>query len=54
MKEKKQHSKRKLGVIAFLLLLGIIFYISMRGSYLEYKELGDNFKEFYSGFTMDL
>ena len=42
MKEKK-HSKRRIGVILFVILLGIIFYISMRGSYLEYKELGENF-----------
>lgn len=42
MKEKK-HSKRKLGVVLFVLLLCIIFYISMRGSFLEYKELGNNF-----------
>ena len=42
MKER-EHSKRKIGVILFVLLLGIIFYISMRGSYLEYKELGENF-----------
>ena len=42
MKEKK-HSKRKIGVVLFVLLLSIVFYISMRGSYLEYKELGENF-----------
>lgn len=47
MKEKK-HNKRKIGVVVFILLLMIIFYISMRGSFLEYKELGENFVSVFS------
>ena len=42
MKERK-HNKRKIWVVLFILLLIITLYINMRGSYLEYKELGENF-----------
>ena len=47
MKQNK-HTKRKIGVILFLLLLMMIAYVSMRGSYLEYKELGENFVTVFS------
>lgn len=49
--KKKIYSKRKIGVILFVLLLIIVLYISMRGSFLEYKELGDRY---ISVFTTNL
>ena len=44
--EKKQNKKMKTRVILVLLfiaLFSVISYISLRGSYLEYKELGENY-----------
>ena len=34
---------RKILVIVFMIILAISMYIATKGSYLEYKELGDNF-----------
>ena len=50
MKQNKQ-VKRKIGVIVFLVIIFITTYINMRGSFLEYKELGENF---LSVFTTNL
>ena len=43
----KKNKKRIILVVAFIVLFAIISYISLRGSYLEYKELGDNFVEVF-------
>lgn len=44
MRNKKKKSKtRMLLVIAFLAIFAIISYIGLRGSYLEYKELGEQY-----------
>ena len=52
--EKKQNKKMKTRVILVLLfiaLFSVISYISLRGSYLEYKELGENYTEvFFTNF----
>ena len=48
--EKKQNKKMKTRVILVLLfiaLFSVISYISFRGSYLEYKELGENYTEVF-------
>lgn len=48
--EKKQNKKIKTRVILVLLfiaLFSVISYISLRGSYLEYKELGENYTEVF-------
>lgn len=48
--EKKQNKKMKTRVILVLLfiaLFSVISYISLRGSYLEYKELGKNYTEVF-------
>ena len=43
-KTKKKHSKlRRVLVIAFLVLFALVMYIYLRGSYLEYQELGENY-----------
>ncbi len=43
MEKKKILTLRRLIVIVFLLVFALIFYINFRGSYLEYKELGENY-----------
>ena len=43
MDKKKSIKIRRILVIAFLVLFSIIFYINFRGSYLQYKELGENY-----------
>ena len=48
--EKKQNKKMKTRVILVLLfiaLFSVISYISLSGSYLEYKELGENYTEVF-------
>ncbi len=40
---KKKHNIRTIIVIAFIAILAISIYINIRGSYLEYKELGSNY-----------
>lgn len=40
---KKEKSIRKIIVIAFLAILGLATYVTLRGSYLEYKELGERY-----------
>lgn len=47
---KKNKSKNKLRmilVIVFILIFLCISYISLRGSYLEYKELGENYEDVF-------
>ena len=50
---KKKNSKlRMILVLIFIALFALITYISLRGSYLEYKELGENFVEvFFTNLT---
>ena len=43
MEKKKQLNIRRIIVIIFLIAFSMVTYISFRGSYLEYKELGENF-----------
>ena len=50
-KKKKKRIRRSL-VLLFLAVFTIIMYISLRGSYLEFKELGENFiPVFYTNLT---
>ena len=44
---KNKNKIRMLLVIGFILLFSIFNYFSLRGNYLEYKELGDNFIEVF-------
>ena len=44
----KKVNTRRIAVILFLILFGISTYINLRGSYLEYKELGENFISIFS------
>lgn len=46
-KQKSKNKIRMILVIAFILLFLVISYISLRGSYLEYKELGENYEEVF-------
>ena len=52
-KPQKKHGKlRMMLVLLFLAVFAVIMYISLRGSYLEYKELGENFiPVFYTNLT---
>ena len=43
MEKKKSLTIRRIIVIVFLAIFALIAFINFRGSYLEYKELGDNF-----------
>ena len=43
MEKKKFLTIRRIAVIIFLIVFSLIAYINFRGSYLEYKELGENF-----------
>ena len=43
MEKKKILTLRRILVTIFLIASAIIAYISFRGSYLEYKELGENY-----------
>lgn len=48
IKSRKDKSKvRMLLVILFILLFSIVSYVSLRGSYLEFKELGQNYVEIF-------
>lgn len=55
-KTKKQQNNKKIRriiVIAFLILFAILSYIIMRGSYLEYKELGQDYvQEFLTNYKV--
>ena len=42
-KTKNKSKTRMILVLLFIILFAIISYISLRGSYLEYKEFGDNY-----------
>lgn len=44
---KKNSKLRMILVLIFIALFALITYISLRGSYLEYKELGENFVEVF-------
>jgi len=44
-KEKKNRKIRRIIVLAFLTIFLILTYISLRGTYLEFLELGDNYTE---------
>lgn len=47
--DTKKSKSRMLMVIAFIILFSIISYVFLRGSYLEYKELGENYvQEFFT------
>ena len=50
---QKKHGKlRMMLVLLFIAVFAVIMYISLRGSYLEYKELGENFiPVFYTNLT---
>ena len=41
--KNKKSKTRMMLVILFLIIFGIISYIQLRGSYLEYKELGEKY-----------
>ncbi len=43
MKKNKIFTIRRMMVVIFLILFFILTYINFRGSYLEYKELGENY-----------
>ena len=43
MEKKKVLTLRRILVTAFLIICVIVAYINFRGSYLEYKELGENY-----------
>ena len=43
MEKRKILTLRRIAVTIFLIISAIIAYISFRGSYLEYKELGENY-----------
>ncbi len=45
--QKKKNKTRMILVILFLIIFAIGNYISLRGSYLEYKELGENYINIY-------
>ena len=47
VKETVKTNTRRIAVILFLLIFIVISYINLRGSYLEYKELGENFINVY-------
>ncbi len=50
---KKKHGKVRMSlVLLFLAVFAIVMYISLRGSYLEFQELGENFiPVFYTNLT---
>ena len=51
-KKKKNSKTRMILVIIFLLLFAIVSYVELRGSYLEYLELGENYTNiFYTNLT---
>ena len=43
MEKKKILTLRRILVTIFLIFFAIMTYINFRGSYLEYKELGENY-----------
>ena len=50
--KKKKNKSRMLIVIAFLLLFAAVSYVQLRGSYLEYLELGQEYVQiFYTNLT---
>ena len=51
-KKKKNSKVRMILVIVFLLLFAMVSYVQLRGSYLEYLELGENYTSiFYTNLT---
>ena len=47
MKKKKNSKTRMLLVILFLLIFAVISYVQLRGSYLEYLELGESYTNIF-------
>ena len=48
-KTKIKSKSRMLLVLAFIIIFAIISYVFLRGSYLEYKELGESYvQEFFT------
>ena len=48
-KEKNKKSKaRMIAVIVFIIIFAIVSYIQVRGSYLEYQELGQKYVEIFN------
>ena len=47
IKQEKKINKRTIIVLAFLILVAIIFYVVARGNYLEIKEVGEEFVDVY-------
>ncbi len=45
--EKKKSKTRKILVLLFIVLFAIFSFINLKGSYLEYKELGENYIEIF-------
>lgn len=45
--EKKKSKTRKILVLLFIVLFAIFSFINIKGSYLEYKELGENYIEIF-------
>ncbi len=45
--EKKKSKTRKILVILFIVLFAIFSFINLKGSYLEYKELGENYIQIF-------
>ena len=45
---KKKNKARMILVLIFILLFAIISYVSLRGSYLEYLELGEKYIEVFN------
>ena len=43
MKKNKIFTIRRMMVVIFLIIFFILTYVNFRGSYLEYKELGENY-----------
>ena len=46
-KEKKKSKIRMIVVILFVLIVAAFAYVSIKGSYLEFKELGENFEQIF-------
>ena len=47
MKKKKSNKLRTTLVILFIIIFAIVAFINLRGTYLQYKELGDNYIQAY-------
>ena len=55
MEKKNKTKARTIIVILFIILFAIITYINLRGTFLQYKELGENYiKEFQTNVKYSL